>query len=471
MSVLVIDVGTSGIRTVVVGATGEIVYQEHREALPSTPAPGRVEFDPQRQAATVLEMSRAAAAAAGPISAVGITNQRSSTVAWDRVSGEALGPGLGWQDLRTAPRCAELFADGIIVGPNVFPAKAAWMLDHLGRQRDLCIGTVDSWIAWVLSEGAVHVTDVTNASAGMLWVSAHDDWDPQLLEVLDIPRDVLPEVVDTHGIVGHASALPGAPPIAGIAGDQMASLLGQGPLTPGMAKVTFGTGGMLDLCVGPQEPPFVIGGPHGCAPMVACRAGGRTTWLVEGIMLAAGTNVEWLRDGLGIILSVDEVDQLAASCESSDGVIYVPALLGLGTPHWDFSARGTLLGLTRGVGRAQIARAVLEGIAQRAADLLEAAEADSGLTVPRLSVDGGMSRNRTFVQAVANAVGRPVDVAPIPECTSLGAALLAGTATGLWSGWDDVAAAWAPRERVEPDEAFDRDVWREACRRAQKLTD
>ncbi|HEX6418469.1 MAG TPA: FGGY-family carbohydrate kinase, partial [Acidimicrobiales bacterium] len=263
-----------------------------------------------------------------------------------------------------------------------------------------------------------------------------------------------------------ASALAGAPPIAALAGDQQASLVGQGCVRPGLAKVTFGTGGMLDVCVGPDRPAFARQGGHGTFPIVAWRRHGATTWGVEAIMLAAGANVEWLRDDLGIIDTVERSHEVAAACETTDGVVYVPALLGLGTPRWDYGARGTLLGITRGTGRPQLVRAVLEGVAQRAADLVEATEADTGLAIPRLRVDGGMSDNPTFVQAVADATQRPVEVSPEREATTLGAGFLAGLAAGTWSGWDELAATWRPRAVVEPARELDRDRWREAVERS-----
>jgi glycerol kinase len=233
-----------------------------------------------------------------------------------------------------------------------------------------------------------------------------------------------------------------------------------------MAKITFGTGGMLDLHLGEDRPRFERQGDGGCFPIVAWRRGGVTAWGVEAIMLSAGTNVEWLRDDLGIIGSAAESHDVASRCATADGVVYVPALLGLGTPRWDYGARGTLLGLTRGSERPQIVRAVLEGVAQRGMDLVEAAEADAGLTIPTLRVDGGMSDNPTFLQALADATERPVEVSPVREATTLGAAFLAGLAVGTWGSWDDIAATWSPRQVIEPAGSFDRDRWRTAVSRA-----
>jgi glycerol kinase len=260
--------------------------------------------------------------------------------------------------------------------------------------------------------------------------------------------------------------LAGAPPIAGLAGDQQASLVGQGCVRPGLAKATFGTGGMLDLCIGDTRPPFARRGPGGTFPIVAWSAAGRITWGIEAIMLSAGSCVEWLRDDLGVLGSAAESDDLAASCADSGGVWFVPALLGLGTPVWDYGARGTLLGLTRGSGRAEVVRAVLEGIAHRGADLLEAAEADSGFSIDVLRVDGGMSANGTFTQALANAAGRPVEISAVTEATTLGAAYLAGVAVGTWANLEEATAELRPRAVVEPTRRVDRQRWLEARDRA-----
>ena len=254
--------------------------------------------------------------------------------------------------------------------------------------------------------------------------------------------------------------------ICGLAGDQQASLIGQSCVAPGPAKITFGTGGMLDMVIGPDRPAFASRSGNGSFPIVAWRRDDELIWGIEAIMLSAGTNVEWLRDDLGIIGSVAESHTVAAACDDTDGVVFVPALLGLGTPRWDFGARGALFGLTRGRGRPQIVRAVLEGVAQRGADLIEAAEADSGTTIASLRIDGGMSANPTFVQALADASGRTVEVSPVLEATTLGAAYLAGLSIGTWSGWDDVAANWNPRTVVEPARQLDRAQWQRAIDRA-----
>jgi len=479
LRILVVDVGTSGLRAAVVD--GARVHHVHKtELLPCTPAPGFVEFDPVSMADAVLELSRAALADAAddggePVGAVGITNQRASTVVWDRQTGEPVGPGLGWQDLRTVGTCLALRGQGLRFAPNESATKLAMLLDLADpdRRRDLCFGTVDSWVAWTLSEGALHVTDQTNAGVTGLLVRDGSGWDAAMLEALRIPAHVLPEIVDSTGALGPASALAGAPVICGMAGDQQASLVGQGCTVPGLAKVTFGTGGMLDVCVGPVRPSFERRGAAGTFPIATWRRGGRTTWGVEAVMLSAGSCVEWLRDDLGIITEAAESETLAARCHDTGDVWFVPALLGLGTPVWDFGARGTVLGITRGTGRPEVVRAVLEGVAQRGADLLEAAETDTGLHIAALRVDGGMSVNAVFVQALADAVGRPVEVSPVVEATTLGAAFLAALALGAYADEQELSRTWHPARVVAPriSEARRsalRARWTEARNRSQR---
>ncbi len=468
MSLLVIDVGTSSVRAVVVRPDATIAV-EHREAtLPDSPMAGLVEFDAVAMADAALDCARRALADAGPVDGVGIANQRASTVVWDAATGEPVGPGLGWQDLRTVGDCLVLQAEGIRLAPNLSATKVRHLLDQADpdRTRDLRFGTVDTWIAWQLTEGAAHVTDPSNAALTGLRAGDGSGWAPKVLDALRIPEGILPTVVDSAGVIAPATALDGAPPIAGIAGDQQASLIGQGCTQPGEAKITFGTGGMLDAVLGTERPTFETRGGGGTFPIVAWGVGGTITWGLEAIMLSAGTNVEWLRDDLGLIDDVADSHELAASCESTEGVVYVPALLGLGTPRWDYGARGALLGLTRGTEARHVTRAVLEGVAQRAADLVIAAEEDGGFTIETLRVDGGMTANPTFVQAVADATQRPVEVAPIREATALGAAYLAGLAVDTWADIDEVRALWSPGDRYEPQGSFDRDRWQEAVDRA-----
>ncbi|MDQ1440728.1 MAG: glycerol kinase [Acidimicrobiaceae bacterium] len=477
---------------------GAVDHVHHRPTLPSTPSPGIVEFDAAAMAEAALGVARQALAAGGPVAAVGIANQRSSTIVWDRATGEPVGPGIGWQDLRTVGTCLMLRAQGIRLAPNASATKLAYLLDtyDYGRTRDLVFGTVDTWIVWRLTGGAAHVTDATNAGVTGLVHSDGSGWDPEILEVLRIPATMLPTIIDSSaepGAAGWATALTtdpdgtgpdgpdaaggsggsrgsgrsrGAPPITGIAGDQQASLVGQGCTRPGLAKVTFGTGGMLDVCLD-ARPAFAYRGDGGCFPIAAWRRQGHVTWGIEAITLSAGTAVEWLRDDLGLIETAAASEEVAARCSDSGGVYFVPALLGLGTPAWDFGARGTLLGLTRGSGRAEVVRAVLEGVAHRGADLLEAAETDAGLAVAALRVDGGMSANALFVQSLANACRRPIEVSPVLEATTLGAAYLAGMAVGTWADEEEVADAWKPRAIVEPTAELDRDRWRAAVDRAR----
>jgi glycerol kinase len=314
----------------------------------------------------------------------------------------------------------------------------------------------------------LHVTDATNAgTTGLLRVDA-SGWRTDLMERFRIPAGALPRIVDSSGTLAEATALPGSPVLAGLAGDQQASLVGQGCVRRGLGKATFGTGAMLDICVGDTGPTDAARGPHGCIPIVAWRRDGAVTWGIEGIMLSAGSSVDWLVQDLGILDHPAASEALAASCTDTEGVVMVPAMLGFGTPSWDFGARGLLIGLSRGSGRPQIARAVLEGVANQGADLLEAAEAESGLTLDHLRVDGGMSANQVFVQALADACERPVEISPELEATTLGAGYLAGLAVGTWSGLDDIAAAWAPRATVEPGGTNTRERWRRAVERARE---
>ena len=471
MDVLVCDIGTSSIRAAIVRDDATVVHEQHQDFLPDSPAPGMVEFDAAAMATAVLDTARAALDAHGtPVAAVGVTNQRGSAVVWDRATGEPVAPAQGWQDLRTIMNCLIHQAAGLRFAPNAAGTKFESILDAVDpdRSRDLCVGTVDSWIAWVLTEGASHVTDASNAAVTTMRRTDGSGWHDTALAALRFPERMLPTVVDTSGIVGIATALPGAPPLAALIGDQQASLVGQGCVARGPAKITFGTGGMLDLVLGTERSEFETRGAGGTFPIVTTQIDGQRIWGLEAIMLSAGTNVEWLRDDLGILTTSAESHQVAQQCEDSGGVSYVPALMGLGTPNWDYGARGTLLGLTRGSGRPQIVRAVLEGIAERGADLVEAAEMDAGDTIEVLRVDGGMSRNPTFVQAVANAAQKPVEISPVCEATTLGAGFMAGLAVGMFPSLASLADTWKPIGRYEPGEPTDRAQWKRAVERSAR---
>ncbi len=474
--ILVVDVGTTGLRSAIVDEQLRIAALEYRLIAPSTPAPGLVEIDAEQMAAAALDAARTVVAAAdGPIDAVGISNQRASAIVWDRETGRPIGPGLGWQDLRTVGECIVAKAEhGWTIAPNQAVTKLAWLLGNTPDLdgRDLCFGTVDSWIAWNLSDGALHVSDQTNASAMATGLRTVDGgaWNTEVLDAFSIPQGVLPTVIDSIGVCGSATVIDGAPPIAAIIGDQQASLVGQGAVRPGLGKITFGTGGMLDVCTGGGAPDRASRNTNGTYPLPLWSRDGRLEWGAEGIMLSAGTNVEWLRDDLGLIESAEESDTVAASCDDTGGVVYVPALLGLGTPAWDYGARGTLLGLTRGTDRRHVVRAVLEGVAHRGADLVDAAVADGGADVATVRIDGGMSRNATFVQALADATERAVEVSPVVEATTVGAAFLAGVGAGVWNDVDEIAELWKPAHIVTPRPGIDhgaaRLTWRNALERA-----
>ena len=473
--VLVIDIGTTGTRAAIVRADATVEHLVHRNTPPDSPFPGLVEFNAAALAADVLNLARTVLDRSGPVDAVGITCQRGSTIVWDRRTGEPIGPALGWQDLRTVGECITIKAEhGISLAPNQSATKAAWLIANhdANRERDLCIGTVDTWIIWHLTGGTVHVTDRTNAAITGLVEVDGQQWSSHTLDALGIPASALPALVDSTGPVGVATALPGAPVIAGIAGDQQASLVGQGCVRPGLAKCTFGTGGMLDLVTGSTGPSVAGRTQHGSFPIVAWSQGQSITWGLEAIMLTAGSCVDWLVDDLGLLGAPAESAAVASAVSSTDDVFFVPAMIGLGTPHWDYGARGTLVGVTRGTTKAHLVRAVLEGVAHRGADLLDAAEADSAMTVSSLRIDGGMAANPVFVQALADATGRPIEVAPYTECTTLGAGFLAGVGVGLWPDRDAVGAEWRPSRVVEPSTTGQRAVvrarWAEAVERSSR---
>ena len=480
-SVLVLDIGTSGLRAALVGNDGGIVDYEYVANPPSTPFPGLVEFD-------ALEMYAKSIAALETlvernsrtqVSALGIANQRASTIAWNRHTGEPLGPGIGWQDLRTVMECITAKSEhDIHLAPNQTATKAAWLLKNAAADLDpanVCIGTIDTWITWKLTAGTVFVTDHTNAAVTGL-VDVHTvNWDPRVCEVLEIPVACLPRVVASNEIVGRIQThdVLNDIPLASRIGDQQASLVGQGCIAPGDTKITFGTGGMLDMVTGTAGPIEARRTSHGTFPIVAYSMSGDIPtihWGIEAVMLSAGTNVEWLCDDINLISTPQQSGDVAATVATTEGVTFVPALLGLGTPDWDYGARGTLSGITRGTTAAHVVRAVLDGIAQRGADLFDAALADlasRSIDRPaRIRLDGGMSRNAAFVAMLADAVGTPLEVSVVTEATTLGAAYLAGTATGVWPTLVDAVATWRKSADVtspltEPERAERRATWRE----------
>ena len=448
---LVVDIGTSSIRASMLTDAAELLCEHHREFRPQTPDPGIVEFDAAEMGSIVLELCTAAIQQSGTPDVVGITNQRGSTVVWDRDSGEPIGPAHGWQDLRTVGDCLALQQSGLRLAPNMPATKVKWMLDTFDahRSRNLALGTVDSWIAWVLSRGSLHVSDPSNTGVTGFW-NEHG-WEHEPLEILGIPEGMLPTIVDSTGICGDATALPGSPPIGTLIGDQQGSMIGQGCTARGSAKFTFGTGGMLDVCLGRTEPTFESRGPNGTFRIAAWRDLQGLAWGIEAIMLSAGTCLEWLQADMGLLETVADSDAMAASVGSTEGVTFVPALLGLGTPNWDYGARGMLAGATRGTTAAHIVRAVLEGVAHRAADMREAAVMDAGLPIDAIRVDGGMSDNASFVQMLADLCGVPVELSPVREATTLGASLLAGVAIGVDDAVEETAERWNPKRTVEPN--------------------
>ncbi len=466
-SVLVVDVGTSGLRAAIVDDSGTVCDIEYVAHVPSTPAPGLVEFDAEAMYRAVVKAMNAVLVRnpRDAISSVGITNQRASTIAWDARNGQPLAAGIGWQDLRTVGECITAPTEhGVALAPNQTATKAAWLIANARGDvpfEHLRIGTIDAWLTWKLTAGTAFVTDHTNAAVTGLVDVSTVDWSPALCDSLRVPIECLPTVVPSRSVVGSITGHDGLDGLvlAARIGDQQASLVGQGCIEPGRAKITFGTGGMLDMYTGHVGPTEARRSPTGTFPIVTYsvatdHGSPDVHWGSEAVMLSAGTNVEWLCDDMGLIATPADSDSIAASVDSTDGVSFVPALLGLGTPDWDYGARGALLGLTRGTTRAHIVRAVLDGIAHRGADLLDATIAetrDHDVPVPEsLRIDGGMSRNATFIGLLADATGLAVEVSPVTESTTLGAAFLAGSASGVWANIGDACATWRPARVVEP---------------------
>ena len=464
--VLALDQGTTSSRAIVFDRTGAIRAVAQREFAQIYPQPGWVEHDATEIWATqygvLAEVLAKARIAAGDIAAIGITNQRETTVLWERKSGLPVANAIVWQDRRTAGLCDELRAaghaeliqrkTGLVLDAYFSGTKLNWLLDNVpgarerARRGELAFGTIDSWLVWNLTNGARHVTDPSNASRTLLFDIHRGDWDDELLALLDVPRSVLPEIVSSSGVCAQAQLRGATVPIAGIAGDQQAALFGQACHSPGLAKNTYGTGCFLLMNTGHEA----VASSHNLLSTVAWRRNGITDYALEGSVFIGGAVIQWLRDGLQIIRSAGEVEALAASVPDNGGVYLVPAFAGLGAPHWDAYARGAMFGLTRGSTRAHLARAALESIAYQSADLLAAMQADAGVVLAELRVDGGAAANNLLLQFQCDLLGVPVVRPTVLETTALGAAYLAGLAVGYWADAKDVAANWHVDRRFEP---------------------
>ena len=467
--VIAIDAGTTGVRAIAFDERGRPALWSHREFPQHFPRPGWVEHDAEEiwsAVQTVLgEVSTGAREREATVAAIGVTDQRETVVAWSRSTGRPLHRAIVWQDRRTAGRCEALEADGLlplvrgttglVLDPYFSGSKLEWLFREGGVpvDGDLAVGTVDSWLLWKLTGGAVHATDTSNASRTMLFDITERTWSAPLTELFGVPLDALPEVRPSSGRFGTtaADAACGAGiPISGVAGDQQAALFGQACFAPGTAKNTYGTGSFVLMNVGPACPPPVEGLLTTVAWTVPVTGGAlETIYAYEGAIFATGSTVQWLRDGLGIIDSSAAVGPLAESVDDSGGVVLVPAFTGLGSPWWDPHARGALLGLTRGTTRAHIARAALEAMALQTRDVVEAMVAASGRPLDRLRADGGAATD-LVLQLQADQLQVPVDRPVVQETTALGAAYLAGMAEGVWGSFDDVIANWALDLSVTP---------------------
>ncbi len=472
--ILSIDQGTTSSRAVVFGADGAIVSMGQQEFTQIYPQPGYVEHDPKEIIDTVLSAMRQAVHGGSvppeEIAAIGITNQRETTLAWDRETGEPVCNAIVWQCRRTAPLCEELRAQGLeqqirdttglLIDPYFSGTKMKWILDHVPAARELakngrlCLGTVDAWLIFNLTGGRTFVTDVTNASRTMLFDIRKLDWDETLLRVLGIPREALPRVAASGEVVGSClpELLGTEIPIAGIAGDQHAALFGQCCFETGMAKNTYGTGCFVLMNTGSQAVPS----QNGLITTVAWMLDGQPTYALEGSAFNAGSAIQWLRDELELIRTPQEADALAETVPDTAGVSFVPAFTGLGAPYWDMYARGGLLGLTRGATRAHICRAVLESIALESWDLVHLMEQESGMAISQLRVDGGASRSRFLMQYQADLLDKAVLRPQVLETTALGAAMLAGRTVGLWKDPEQLTALWRPDAQFQPHAAPDR---------------
>ena len=469
--ILSIDQGTTGSTVLIFDHQGSVRARAYSEFTQHFPRPGWVEHDAVEiwrvSVAMIGEALKASGISATAVNAIGITNQRETTVLWDRKTGEPVHRAIVWQDRRTAHYCDELKArgleetirakTGLVIDAYFSGTKVKWILDNVPGLREraergeIAFGTIDSWLVWNLTSDRAHVTDYSNASRTLLYNINTLDWDDELLEIMEIPRAILPEVKPSSCVYGHTDAgrFFGTRdiPVAGIAGDQQAALFGQACYSAGLAKNTYGTGSFLLMNTG-QEP---VQSREKLLTTIAWRIGDDPVeYALEGAIFITGAGVQWLRDGLQIIKSAAETEALARSLKSNEGVYFVPALVGLGAPHWDPYARGTLLGATRGTTRAHLARAVLESMCYQTRDVVEAMERDSGIALKELRCDGGASANSFLMQFQSDILGVPVEVPKVAETTALGAAYLAGLATGFWSSRDELAKKWQLSRRYAP---------------------
>jgi glycerol kinase len=497
--ILALDQGTTSSRAVLFNRDAKPVAIAQQEFTQYFPKPGWVEHDAleiwQTQKNVMQAVLQQAGVAASQIKGIGITNQRETSVLWDRRTGLPLAPAIVWQDRRTAGFCDKLKAQGaakgiqqktgLVLDAYFSATKIAWLLDHvagarrLAEQGHLAFGTIDTWLIWQLTGGRAHVTDPSNASRTLLFNLHTQAWDASLLQQFNIPFSILPQVVPSCGVLGETDThlLGASIPIAGLAGDQQAATFGQACFSPGMAKNTYGTGCFMLMNTGHVP----VQSQHQLLTTVAWQgpqtpdAARSTAYALEGSVFMAGATVQWLRDGLQIIQKASDIEALAASVPDTGDVFLVPAFAGLGAPDWDGQARGTLVGMTRGTTRAHIARAALEAIAWQVADIFSAMSKDSGLALTELRVDGGASRNNLLMQMQADALGVPVVRASVTETTALGAAYLAGLATGFWSGADEISAQWSQDRKFIPETSSRATQarqagharWREAVARAR----
>jgi len=486
--VLALDQGTTSSRAIVFDAEGSIRAVAQQEFRQGFPQPGWVEHDATEiwatQSGVMHEALAKAELQAHDIAALGITNQRETTVLWERASGRPVAPAIVWQDRRTAPMCDALRAagrapliarkTGLVIDAYFSGTKLKWLLDHVpdARRRaergELAFGTIDSWLVWNLTGGASHVTDASNASRTLLYDLHTGDWDDELCALFDVPRSVLPRIVASSGVCAEATIGGARVPIAGIAGDQQAALFGQACLTPGLAKNTYGTGCFLLLNTGDKP----VASSNNLVTTVAWQRDDALTYALEGSVFMGGAVVQWLRDGLRMIRTAPEVEALAASVPDNGGVYLVPAFAGLGAPHWDPYARGAIFGLTRGATSGHVARAALESIALQSADVLRAMERDATIALAELRVDGGAAANDLLMQIQADVLGVPVARPRMLETTALGAAYLAGRAVGYWRSDDAIAANVHIDRRFEPSISRDQAgamqaAWDKAVARAK----